>query len=129
MERNLADLRVLVVEDQYLVARDLARTLREAGAIVVGPAQDTEHARELLENTDIAGAILDINLAEGTSYALADELTANGAPFLFVTGYGSAAIDPRYRHVPLISKPFTDEALVALAAKTFAREGRNPKHR
>lgn len=128
-KRRLADLSVLIVEDQYLVARDLARTLREAGAVIVGPAQDMAHARELLASADPAGAILDINLADGTSYALADELAARGVPYLFVTGYGNAAIEPRYRHVPMISKPFTDDALIDLARQTFGKDRKGDRRR
>lgn len=113
--KTLADLRVLVVEDNYLVAVGASMALEAAGATVVAMVATVEEAMAALEArpSGIDWAVLDINLDGTMSYPLADALAARGIPYLFTTGYDTAAITPAYRHVPVCHKPYAGEALVA----------------
>ena len=80
--------RVLVVEDEYLIAIELKRWLQEAGVEVIGPVPDAEQALDLIEDEGAPdAAVLDVNLGVGeTVYPVADRLAALGVPFLFATG-------------------------------------------
>src|SRR6516164_2815923 len=84
--------RVLVVEDEYLVAMDMSAYLEAAGAHVVGPASNVNAALEVLERTELDGAILDVNLRGEMAYPIADALTARGIPFVFTTGYDARTV-------------------------------------
>ncbi len=98
--------RILVIEDEHIVAEALSRCLRTCGAEIVGPAATVEQALKLLETThQIDGALLDIDLRGIRAYAVADRLIARGVPFVFATGY-ETTIPERYRHVTVIQKPF-----------------------
>src|SRR5262249_61987757 len=83
--------RVLVVEDEYLVAMDMSAYLEAAGAHVVGPASNVSAALEALEHTELDGAVLDVNLRGEMAYPVADALVARGIPFVFTTGYDAHA--------------------------------------
>ena len=108
----LSGKRVLVVEDNYILAMDVCHWLEAAGAEVVGPAPDAEQARELLAQGDVDGAIVDINLGQGPSYEIAHSLAERGVPFLLTTGYDHSAIPPEHRSAPRLEKPFRGSDLV-----------------
>lgn len=99
--------RILVVEDDYLIARDLEDQLSGAGFLVVGPASTVFEAMSSMEGALPDFAILDVNLGDETSYAVADALKAGGVRFVFTTGYGPEGIVPRYRSNPVLTKPYT----------------------
>ncbi len=109
---SLAQCRVLVVEDEFYLADDMAVALRKLGAEVVGPVPTKDKALALLASEDtIDAAVLDINLKGQTVYPVADALAERGVPFVFATGYDQAAVPPEYQRVPLWEKPFKPEAL------------------
>lgn len=97
--------RILVVEDEYLLADALADALTNLGAQVVGPIGQLVEAMALIETTPIDGAVLDINLRGETVFPLADALMVRGVPFVFATGYGHENIPAVYKDVPILSKP------------------------
>jgi DNA-binding response OmpR family regulator len=98
--------RILVAEDEYLIARHMRTLLRRIGGHVVGPVPTLDGAIELARTEDLEAAILDIKLADGQPvYPLADLLAERGVPFMFLSGYSPADIPRRYRNVPLIVKP------------------------
>jgi CheY-like chemotaxis protein len=106
--------RILVVEDEHIVAESLSRALRIWGAEVVGPAASVEQALALLAATPgIDGVLLDINLRGVRAFPVADDLIARGLPFVFTTGYSTPVIPLLYRHVPLVQKPFDVEEILA----------------
>jgi CheY-like chemotaxis protein len=106
--------RILLIEDEHMLAVSLARALHVWGAEVVGMAASVEQALALLEETpDIDGALLDINLRGVRAYAVADALIARNVPFLFTTGYSAPVIPETYRRVPVLQKPFAPEAILA----------------
>lgn len=97
---------ILIVEDEYLIATDLALQITEDGGSVIGPALSMHEARELLRDTiDIGGAVLDVKLEQSDTFELADALVSAGVPFVFYTGYRSLAIPDRFITVPRIVKP------------------------
>jgi DNA-binding response OmpR family regulator len=105
--------RILVVEDDYLVAMDIARALERAGAEVIGPAPAVEAALDALARSMPDGAILDINLGGEMAFPVADALMARGVPFIFATGYDAQVIPLRFTHVKRCEKPMASEQICA----------------
>ncbi len=103
--------RVMVVEDEALVAMVVSDAMIELGYQVVGPFSRPPDAIAAVKNNDIAAAILDINLAGTLVYPVAEELTSRGIPFVFVTGYGVESIDKRFADIPVLQKPIERETL------------------
>src|SRR3954468_20787348 len=106
--------RVLVVEDEYLIAADLAEWLEGCGIGVVGPAGSVEDALKLLETegAGIHGGGLDVNVGGQRVYPVADALAARGVPFVFATGYDEVSVADPYDNVPRYKKPL-DKTLLA----------------
>lgn len=107
----LAHRLVLIVEDEYFLADDMAQVLRKLGAQVVGPAPSTDQALALLADGSVDAAILDINLKGQMVFPVADALREQGVPFVFATGYDAAAVPELYKDVPRWEKPFKPEDL------------------
>ena len=104
--------RVLVVEDEYLLADDLTKILDLDGAVVVGPVATEADALVLLEGVTVDCAILDINLRGRMVYPLARTLRDRQVPFVFVSGYETPAPDAGFDDVELIQKPFTSGTVI-----------------
>jgi CheY-like chemotaxis protein len=109
-------LRVLLVEDEYLVAMLLENMLAELGHSVVGPVARLKKALELAEREPIDMAILDVNINGEQAYPIADALAARNIPFVFSTGYGSGSLPAQYRDRPALGKPFQLRDLQKLLA-------------
>jgi CheY-like chemotaxis protein len=115
---SLAGLRVLVVEDDSLIAMLLEDSLVDLGCAVVGPAATVAGALSLADETPIDVALLDLNLRHGeTSYGLVDTLAARAIPVAFVTGYDAGSLRQEYRGWPTLQKPFSSETLESLLAR------------
>ena len=114
----LAGRKVLVVEDEYLIADDLAAMLQEAGAEVIGPAASLPHAVRLTEHQQsLDAAVLDINLRGVEVFPLANELKSAGIPIIFLTGYGDINIPEEFSHYGRCEKPMgTPHVITELAA-------------
>jgi CheY-like chemotaxis protein len=112
-------LRILIVEDEMLVAMNIEDMLLDLGHEVAGLASRLAPALALARDALFDVAMLDVNLAGETSFPVADLLIERGIPFLFATGYGPKGIEERYRSHPVLQKPFRSpdlrEALEALA--------------
>jgi two-component SAPR family response regulator len=120
-EHTLRDCRILVVEDEYILANELQIELSDRGATVLGPIAMLEEAMELIDQEhDIDAAILDVNLDGEMVYPAADLLARLGVPFVFTTGYDASAIPPRFEHVVRCEKP-VDMAKVTFALGRIAR--------
>lgn len=114
-------MRLLIVEDETLVAMMLEDMLIELGHDVVGPAGCVASALNCLADNAVDGALLDVNLGAGEkSYAIADALEVRSIPFVFVTGYGGAGVDARYSGIPVLQKPFAASELNAMVTRRFA---------
>lgn len=105
-EHTLRGCRVLVVEDEYMLADELRTELADADAMVVGPVGTLAEAVQLVRSdAEIDGAILDINLRGEMVFPVADLLAARGVRFLFATGYDGSIIPSRFADVMLCEKP------------------------
>ncbi len=100
--------RILVVEDEMMVAMLVEDMIQELGYDVVGPAMTTERALLLAADESLDGAILDVNLGHGKqSTVVAEVLRSRGVPFMFATGYGSKGNIEAFRDSPVLKKPFS----------------------
>ncbi len=112
-------LRILVVEDEELIAMLLEDFLLDLGCEIVGPAGTVAAALPLVEAGGIAGALLDLSLNGEPVYPVADTLAARGIPFIFTTGYAQADLAPRFAGTPTLAKPFSSRALQDTIAARF----------
>jgi PAS domain S-box-containing protein len=103
--------RVLLVEDEALVAMMIQECLAEFGYQVVGPIRTASEAAARAKDGPLEAAVLDINLGDGAVYPIADMLAARGVPFVFVTGYDADSVDARFRKIPILQKPIEREML------------------
>ena len=103
--------RVMIVEDETLVALSLAQSLRDLGFSIVGPFASIAEAELALSKDKIDAAVLDINIAGELVYPLADILAQRKTPFIFTTGYGSENIEQRFQDILILEKPIAQEAL------------------
>lgn len=110
----LQGLRVLIVEDEALIASFLEDALTDLGCEVIGPASTMKDALRLAREAAIDGAGLDINIAGEKVYAVADILAERGLPFVFMTGYGKAGLRESDRGRPVLQKPYNLERLVEI---------------
>lgn len=117
MHHALRGRRVLVVEDEALVAMMMEYGLVDAGADVIGPAFSVEEALGLIERTvqdgGLNAAVLDLNLEGAAVSPVADRLADLGVPFVFATGYGEDCDRGAHAAAPVLAKPFNPNALVA----------------
>ena len=114
------DRRILVVEDEALVAMLVEDALLDAGFAVIGPARSVSEAMALLAAEVPAAAVLDLNLGGETSVSVADALAARGIPFVVATGYGAAGLPAGHKHVPVLPKPYDPADLTAALERLCA---------
>ena len=110
--------RVLIVEDEFLVAAMLEDELADHGAIVIGPAASLEVATGLVAAKEFDAVVLDWNLGGESSEPLGHALLGAGIPFVISTGYG--AVPPAFAQCPVLAKPYDPAALVALLGRLLA---------
>lgn len=111
--QTVRPVRVLLVEDSMITALDVAQTLEDLGFLVSGPTGRVSGALDILDKEQIDIAVLDVNLGKEDSFPIADRLMREGTPIAFLTGYDAASVLPeRFRGIPCLSKPFSDDALV-----------------
>ena len=98
--------RVLVAEDDALLALSYAEMLKDVGAEVIGPAATIHEAGKLAASDGIAAALLDIRLEDGEVWPVAQILADKGVPFVFCTGhFGSDTLPPEWSGRPILTKP------------------------
>lgn len=110
----LSDHRILVVEDEALIAFEIEEAIRDAGGVVVGPFATVGDAMRLVETEDISAAILDMQLGPNSSLPIAKRLAEKDVPFLFYTAYADKI--ERWIAAQIVKKPATPAALVAAVA-------------
>lgn len=103
--------RVLVVEDEALVAMMIADILEDLGFEVIGPAASVSRALALIESEGPEVAVLDVNLGGEKVYPVAEALRSRAVPYLFLTGYGAAGVDPDFATVRILQKPVREAVL------------------
>ena len=104
---------MLLVEDEALIAMDLAVELEGAGLRVVGPSGSLAHGLELVDGNRVDVALLDINLRGERVFAIADALLERGVPMVFLSGENESSLPERLRHIEIVSKPADTTALAA----------------
>lgn len=103
-EATLAQKRILLVENDFYLATDAARALRNAGAEIVGPFSREALALAAIDRR-LDAAVVDINLGAGPSFATAAALRKASVPFLFLTGYDHNTIPAEFADIPRFEKP------------------------
>jgi CheY-like chemotaxis protein len=125
----VAAYRILIVEDETMIAMMVEDFLEDLGWDVVGWAGGTERALAMAQDAEIDAALLDINLRGQDTFAVADILSERHIPFVFATGYGTDGVADRFRGVPTLTKPFQRDELghalqLAMAAAGSSLESR-----
>lgn len=114
--------RILVVEDDYMIAESLKQDLQSLGAEVIGPVSSVEQAIACIAQAPwLDAAVLDINLGSEMVFPVANDLSRRAIPFVFLTGYNRSAVAARYADVPVFEKPVEP---VTLAKTILAGLGR-----
>ncbi len=109
---GLRNRRILVVEDEFIIAADLQHRLERVGAVVIGPACSVERALALIASEpDLDAAVLDMNLGGKMAYPVADALADRRLPFVFTSGYGEAMLRERHPNAVNCDKPYEFRAL------------------
>ena len=117
--------RILVVEDEFLVAMQIEAILMRAGWRVIGSAGTLSSAVSLARKSACDAALLDVNLRGERADEVAEILFARGVPFLFVSGYGRGNLPAAFRQsVELIAKPFSDRTLVEAVRNLIRNKGK-----
>ena len=118
-------MRVLVVEDEWMLAFAIAALVKRLGCDVVGPAGHVREAEALGREATVDAAILDINLHGEMTFPIARVLKERDLPFIFLTGYDSAVVPKEYAAAPVLQKPFSDEELTSVLQQLLDRRGSN----
>jgi CheY-like chemotaxis protein len=116
---SLSGRRVLVVDDEPLIALMVADMLAELGAIAVGPLYSHKQALQALAAGGFECVILDVNLGDSLSFPFARELKALGIPFCFTTGYGAAVIPDEFSDTLVLPKPYETYTLAQCLEPLF----------
>ena len=128
MTDALKGVRVLVVEDEYLVAILIEEILQSAGCVVMGPVPRLPEALDAVDHEDYDVAVLDVNLAGERINPVADALSERNVPFLFVTGYGANALPSEYAERPHLCKPFRMGDLLCTLSNVVKPPTQNTAH-
>ncbi len=118
---DMSGLRILIVEDEYFIADDMAAQLRQRGAEVLGPVGTVEEESRIVSGGERDCAILDMNLRGDMAYPVADRLAEAGIPFVIATGYNSASLPDRFSDVPRVEKPVDPKLVLAVVAPLAVR--------
>ena len=108
--------RVLIVEDEVMVAMLIEDMLTDLGCVVAGSATTLEDAMRLATDAEFDCALVDINLQGQPIFPLVDLLRAKGMPFAFATGYGDEELRGVDRETPILRKPFREDDLARVLA-------------
>lgn len=131
-EKPLADRRILVVEDEFLIADELCRSLENAGAVVIGPAKSVDLALDLITaENDIDAALLDVKLSGEVVYPVAEALVVRSVPFVFTSSLSEDVLAEHYSLMPRCQKP-TDFTMILQELEGLMTEvleiGHSPSH-
>jgi CheY-like chemotaxis protein len=123
MTTALSGLRLLLVEDEALVAMMAEDMLIDLGCVVADVAGTVSRGVALVGELALDGAILDVNLGGEKVYPVAQALAERGIPFIFATGYGTTGIAEAFSHVPVLAKPYEAGALERMLTAALPASG------
>jgi DNA-binding response OmpR family regulator len=129
MTAALEGIRVLVVEDEFLVASLIQEMLETVGCLVSGPFPRVAEALDAARRETYDAAVLDVNLGGDRIDPVADTLSRRNVPFAFVTGYGAGALPSRYADRPRLCKPFKMAELLGTLSDLVKHPAPNGAHR
>jgi two-component SAPR family response regulator len=109
--KDVTGCRILVVEDEMLIALQIEEVVVKLGCDVVGPTGKLETALQLANEGKFDAAVLDVTIRGGKVYSVAEQLLARGIPFVLASGYGDWALPETLKNRPRMMKPFTATAL------------------
>ena len=112
--------KVLIVEDEPVIALEIESILSGAGFAIAGCVGSVDKALAVLDREDCDAALLDANLRGESIEAVALALTQRKTPFCFVSGYGRVYLPAPFQDAPLLSKPFAPDALVQAVSRLLA---------
>jgi DNA-binding response OmpR family regulator len=118
--------RILIVEDETMIAMLIEDFLTDLGWNVAGMVGTLDRAMSMVQDADIDAVILDVNLNGEDTFAVADLLSGRGIPFIFATGYGLDGVVDRFRNVPTLTKPFHRDELDSALRQAMAASGGPP---
>ena len=114
--------RILIAEDEAMIALDLESVLQDLGCEIIGPVADVADLLQQFEAHHPDGALLDINLRGKQVFAVLPRLIQQGVPVIITSGYDDVTLIPQdFRELPRISKPFNQTALRELCVTVFAK--------
>lgn len=116
--------RILIVEDEFLIALHIQEVMEGLGYTVVGPVARLAEALEVVAGGGIDGAVLDVNLSGTYVFPLAERLAVLGIPFILTTGYEAFTVPEELRSHPRLQKPVRETELVRLVQQTFGGDRR-----
>ncbi len=123
--RPLANLSVLIAEDEGLIALNLESMLAELGCEIVGPVAEVDEVLAAARGMRLDGALLDVNLRGRQVFAVLPELMAMGVPIVLTSGYDDETLfPPPFRALPRLAKPFDERALYRTCIATLLRGAR-----
>lgn len=111
--------RILVVEDNFVMALDLSLMVEDLGGAVVGPVGRLDEGMALAQSSALDGAILDVNLDGARTFPLADVLLAADVPVIFATGYDMKMLPDRFAQTPKLAKPFNVRSVERAIREAF----------
>jgi DNA-binding response OmpR family regulator len=111
VSETLAGQRVLIVEDRYLIASEMADHVARLGGEVLGPSRDVASAAAIVLKEPVDMALLDVRLHDEVVFPLAATLAERGVPFIFLTGYDAQILPPPWRGRPTLAKPINPARL------------------
>lgn len=119
MSPDFSGLRIMVVEDEFLVALEIERMMLDLGCDVIGPISDLDNALTLAHEEVMDGAVLDVNVGGRKIDPVALVLADRQIPFILSTGYTSEGIAPALRDRPRLNKPFGDVQMAEMMTEVF----------
>ncbi len=116
---SLSGKKILIVEDNYLVAEDLRQIIHGADGEVGKASSSAKDALASLEGERFDGVLLDVQLQDGTCVEVARQLQRKHIPFVVVSGYSHDWLAPELQKAPYLAKPFDRDELIAIASQAF----------
>ncbi len=120
----LKSARILIVEDEPLIAMELAHVIEDADGIVAASARSVKEAQDHLTGTAFHAAVLDVRLLDGTVFHIAECLESKGVPFVFCTADTEDATQfSRWPSAPVLTKPYQSDMIIAALAGLLEKQG------
>ena len=122
---SLNGIRILLAEDELIVAMQVAKDLADAGCVVLGPFKSVDRALGAIGDEPVDIGLLDVNLGGKWVYPCAEALAHKRVPFVFTTGYERATLPAKYVDRPVMRKPYARDELVSVVSETMGHHRRH----